>query len=66
MAGARNFAHPMLAVPLNQTAQCDRQDTVVKGIIGLGKLPFGLSLPPELDNEFRPFPIAPLMQVIVP
>ena len=55
----------MLAVPLNQTAQFDRQDAVVKRIIGLGKLSFGLSLLDEFDHECRPLPIEPPMQVIM-
>jgi len=55
----------MLAALLNQTAQFDRQDAVVKRIIGLGKLPFGLSLPYEFDHEGRPLPIEPPMQVIM-
>jgi hypothetical protein len=63
MAGARHGAHPMRAVPRQHTAPCDRQDAVVKGRMGLGKRPFGLSRRPACAHECRPLPIAPLRPV---
>ena len=44
---ALKFAHPVFALVLNHTRQLHREDAIVKGIVGRGKMPLLLEL---LDN----------------
>ena len=55
----------MLAPLLDQTSQFDRSYTIIKGVVCLRDMPFGLQLSDHLDHELRPFAIQTPMQLIV-
>jgi hypothetical protein len=65
VARTLDLAHPMLATTFNPAGQVDGQDASIKGVVRLREMPLGLSLPDDLDDELRPFPIGPSMQLMV-
>ena len=51
----------MFAFVLNHTRQRHREDAIVKGIMGCGKMPFLLELRDDLHYHLSPLLIRPAM-----
>ena len=65
IAGALSLTDPVFAFTRQQAGQLYRQYTIVKSIVGLGKVPFPLKLLHELDDNLRAlFVLAPMAQVM--